>query len=820
MRKEGNRRRHNYLRTAIRAALALPVAGGFVVAPAIAQNQNAVEEIVVTATRREGTVQDVPINIAAVDGTRLTEQGFVNISDVLAYVPGINAVDQGGRNGNETIVRGLNADPLGQGGGNDNGTTVATYLGDIPIPIDLRLNDLERVEVLLGPQGTLYGAGTLGGAIRFLPARPDFQETLFEIRTDAYAISKGDGLSTDLGFTFNVPISDTLAIRGSMDRLDDKGFIDYPFVVQQPGVSEPDIDPNDPAAVAANFAPEEDANDQEVLSGRIALRWQPIDAVDMNLTYYFQDEDNGGRTVSSARGAYPSPRYASASRVLEPNEEENDLIALEIVADLGFAELTSATGLGYYEEVGQRDQTDLLISLEYSYETFPTFTAFTREEQEEEFISQELRLVSTNDSRFNWIIGGYYNKFETVATSAEFTPGYAAFAGFDRPDDLEYFSAQSSDITEKAIFGEVGFDITDRWQVTVGGRFYDFEIETQSTVDFPLFDPSFVAPSLGEVGDRPFDPALRQTGDGTLLKVNTSFDVNDDVTIYATLSEGFRIGGSNGGGPCPDFDPNATQGNCNLAPGQQFGPGPNDFAQFDERAFGPDTTRNWELGAKTQWMDGSLILNGAIFLVEWEDPQLSSATVNASIPITINADGAESKGIELSMDWRATDQFRVRATYSHTESELTDDVPSLVRTISPPGFGTAFEDGLSGDRLPGSPENQFSVFANYDVNLSSGNNLRFNFGYAWQDEVLSRTGALGDGLTLDEYGIANFSAVYSTDNWAATFYANNLFDEFAESGVQSTLRSNQAPLGSTVRSYLTQVLRPQTFGVRFNYRFN
>ena len=109
---------------------------------------------------------------------------------------------------------------------------------------------------------------------------------------------------------------------------------------------------------------------------------------------------------------------------------------MEIVADLGFAELTSATGFGTYEEVGQRDQTDLLISLEYSYETFPTFTAFTREETEEEFFTQELRLVSTSDSRINWIVGGFYNKFETVSSSSEFTPGYAAFAGFNRPDDL------------------------------------------------------------------------------------------------------------------------------------------------------------------------------------------------------------------------------------------------------------------------------------------------------------------------------------------------------------------------------------------------
>lgn len=808
---------------AIARAMAVPIAGGLFLSPAHAQEDDSslvpFEEIIVTATRREGTVQDVPINIAALDGTRLEEQGFADISELLAFVPGINAINQGGRNGNQTIVRGLNAEPLGQGSGNDTGGTVATYLGEIPLALDIRLNDLQRVEVLLGPQGTLYGAGTLGGAIRYIPNKPTTEETVFDVRADLYTIEEGSGISSDVGATFNMPISDVFAIRGSLDRRDDKGFIDYPYVVQQPGVSEPDVDLSDAAAVAANFSPVEDANTQETLSGRLAARWQPNDVFDATLTYYFQNEENGGRTVSGARGAYPSPRYASASRVLEPNDEENELLALEIVADLGFAELTSATGLGSYKEVGQRDQTDLLVSLEYSYETFPTFTAFTLEDEEEEFLSQEVRLVSTGDGPINWIVGGFYNKLETVGTSSEFTPGYAEFAGFDRPDNLEYFSAGSAEVVEQAIFGEIGYNITDKWQVTVGGRYYEYDIQLQSTVDFPLFDPGFVAEDLNAIAARPFDPSLRQEDDGSLFKFNTSYTISDDVTVYATVSEGFRIGGGNGGGECPPFDPNAAQGNCNLAPGQQFGPGPNDFAEFDERAFGPDTTRNFELGAKTQWLDGALTINGAVFHVQWNDPQLASATVNASIPITINAKGAESNGVELTTDWHATEQLRLRGSFSYTKSELTDDVPSLIRTITPPGFGSAFEDGLDGDRLPGSPETQFSLFANYTMPLSDGNELRFNGAYAWQDEVLSRAGGRGNSLTLDSYGIANFSAVYQTEAWSVTGYVDNVFDEFAESGVQSSRLFNQVVMDTSVRSFLTQVLPPRTIGVRFNYSF-
>jgi iron complex outermembrane receptor protein len=803
---------------AITRVLALPLAGAGFISPTFAQ-ENGIEEIIVTATRRAATVQDVPINIAALDGRRIEQQGFGEISELLAFVPGINAVDQGGRNGNVVIIRGLNAEPLGQGNGNGVGDTVATYLGEIPLPIDLKLNDLQRVEVLLGPQGTLYGAGTLGGAIRYIPNKPNTEESLFEVRGDVYDINQGDGLSTDFGLTFNQPLSDTLSVRGSVDKLDDKGFIDYPFVVRTPGVSEPDTDRNDAAASAANFNPSRDANSQEITSGRIAVRWQPSDSFDTTLTYFFQDEDNAGRSVSGARGGFATPRFASPSRVLEPNEEENRLLALEITADLGFAELTSATGIASYEEVGQRDQTDLLIGLEYSYETFPTFTAFTREEIEQDFFNQEIRLVSTSDSKLNWIVGAFYNKFESVDISAEFTPGYAQFAGFDRPDDLEYFAAGSSETIESAVFGEIGYQITDQWQVTIGGRFYDYEIELQSTVDFPLFDPDFVAANLDQVASRAFDPELRQADNGTLFKFNTSYEVSDDVTVYATISEGFRIGGGNGGGACAAFDPNAQQGACNLAPGQQFGPGPNDFAEFDERAFGPDQTRNFELGAKTQWADGRVTVNGALFYVDWQDPQLASATVNASTPITINANGAESKGIELSGDWLATDQLRLRGSFSYTKSELSALVPSLNRTITPPGFSSAFEDGLDGDRLPGSPETQFSFFASYDIPLANGREIHLNSSYSWQGDVLSRPGGRANGLTLDSFGVANTSAVYETEQYSVTLYINNLFDEFAETGVQSTQLSNQNVSGANVRSFLSNVLTPRTIGMRFNYRF-
>ena len=777
--------------------------------------------IIITATRREESVQEAPINIAAVGEAQIEEQGFTELADVLAYVPGINIVDRGGRQGNPIIVRGLNADPIGPGDGNNNGGgTVATYIGEIPLYVDLKLNDMQRVEVLLGPQGTLYGAGTLGGAVRYIPNRPDFSADSLSVRAEAYQYSEAESISTDAGFTFNKAFTDNFAIRGSLDVLGDSGFVDQPYIVRDIGVSDPDPDFNNPTAVAANLRRVDDVDSEDVVSGRLAARWAPLEWLDGTLTYYYQDSDIGGRRISSARSTVPAGKFDNAKRVLEPNKIKNELLALEVTADLGFAELTSATGFSKYKEDGQRDQTDLLITLEYSYESFPTFTAFTHEQGEEERFNQEVRLVSTTDGPLSWIVGAFYNEFEAAGYSAEYTPGYTAFVntpGFGHPDDLEYFSQSRTKVVESAIFGEIGYDITDTLTLTVGARSYKYDLKAFSAVDFPLFDAGFVPVPVSDIKNQPFDPDLGQKDDGILGKINLAWDVSPDLLLYATASQGFRIGASNGVGQCPEpFDPNAPQSVCALAPGQQYSESPDLFSSRDERQYTADKTNNYEIGAKSTWLGGDLILNGAIYFIEWTDPQLASATVNGSQPITVNAGGAESKGLELSGDWRVTDDFSVRGSYSYTRSELTAFVPDLVRTITPPGFGTAFEDGQSGDRLPGSPENQFSVFATYEQPFWNGD-LKWNLGYAWQGEVLSRAGGRGSSLTLDAYGLANASVVYDAGDWKGTLFVNNLFDEYAETGVTGTSLFNQTVSGANVRSYYTNIAPPRAIGVRFSW---
>lgn len=802
-----------------------------------ADSELRVQAVTVTATRRAESVQDIPLNIAAVGDKQIEEQGFDELADVLAYVPGINVVDRGGRQGNPIIVRGLNADGLGSGdGNNDGGGTVATYVGEVPVFIDLKLNDLDRVEVLLGPQGTLYGAGTLGGAIRYIPKKPDFAGDTLDVRTELSQYSEAEELSYDAGFTFNKALGQNFAVRGSLDFEKDSGFIDYPFVVREIGVSDPDPDFSDPAAVAANTRRIVDADSEDVLSGRLAARWEPVEWLDSTLTYYFQKSEIGGRRGASQNPAVPTGEYELAKRVEEPNEITNQLLALELSADLGFAELTSATGYSKFNDLGQRDQTDLLLTLEYSYESFPTFTSFTREKGKQDRINQEIRLVSTTEGPLNWIVGAFYNQSEGASYSAEYTPGYAAFAGFDRPDDLEYYSQGYSKLEESAFYGEIGYDITDKWTVTVGGRYYQYDLESFSDVDFPLFDPDFVPVGVSSLqdslqadfaaGSPNGTERTGQSDEGTLYKFNTAYQFTDDILGYLTVSEGYRIGNQNGVATCPAFDPLApdVQGACALAPGQQFGPNPGDISTRDERQYLPDTTTNYEVGFKTTLANGTVTLNGAAYLIEWTDPQLTSSTINASIPIVVNADGAESTGFELNGAWLLSEALSLRGSYSHSEAKLTAIAPGLVGTISPPGFGTVLLDGQDGDRLPGSPEDQFSVFGTYVLQVASGRTLTFNGGYAWQGDVLSRTGGLGDSLTLDSYGVANASAVYDAGAWQASLFVNNLFDEYYETGVVSTPLFNQVLTDAdggdvAVRSYFTYVGAPRVIGVRLNYSF-
>jgi len=763
--------------------------------------EKSIEVIQISATRRKGTVQEAPLNITALDGDVMKDQNISELADVARWVPGLTVTDQGGRSGSPIIVRGLNTNSSGPG---SDGGTVATYINEIPVSIDMRLTDVERVEVLIGPQGTLYGAGTLGGAIRYMLKAPQLDITTGEVYGDIFSVNESDSTGGEAGFIFNLPlIEDQLAVRASLNVYDDPGFIDYNYVVKEGGVSLPDPDWTDSSAVNDNLKKVKDANGEQTTTARISVRWQPTDWLDTTVNYFHQKQDTEGRSIVHHNALNSSNglnqvlgEYESAYRYEEPREKEDSLLSLEIKADLGFAELVSATGLSTFEADGQRDQTDLLIRLDYGYEEFPSFSAFTRELSDDKSLTQEIRLVSQNESALSWIVGGYYNKNETDGSSQEFTPHYDEFLGGSRPDDLEYYSVDRSETTEKAIFGELGYAVNDKLNVTFGARFYDYKVWAESAVDFPLANTIFsgAAPDAINLEFK----ENKASDDGSLFKFNANYQFTNDVMAYATISEGFRIGGSNGLAPCPDPLPEGTQKGCGKP---------------DEMLYTPDITTNYELGFKSTWFKNKLHFNAALFNVDWEDAQIAGATEVGQLPYTSNAGSANAKGVEISSRAIVSDNITAYATYAYTQAELTSDAPYL--------FNKDGSDGaVEGDRLPGSAENQFSLGLNYQTEVMNDKMLDVNYGITAQSDVISKVGLHDNAETLPGFALSNLSAKVSADAWAVTFYVNNLFDKYTYTSVRRDRADITSANGANIqRNYGHFVNRPRTLGLKFNYQF-
>ncbi|HZF28956.1 MAG TPA: TonB-dependent receptor [Gammaproteobacteria bacterium] len=773
------------------AAVATLIGGGLSVAPALSQEPGAVrqvdiEELVVTASRRETTVQELPFNIAAVTGETLDRQRLTSLVEFSRWVPGLSVIEQGGRTPSLMTVRGLNVRSIddGQFLGNGGGDTVATYLGEIPLYVDFKMKDLDRVEVLLGPQGTLYGEGTLGGAVRYIPHAPDTENLTFDLHGDLSSLSQADDKSYQADAVVNVPFGDgRLAFRGAVAYLDDSGFIDYPYLLRQPGVSNPQPNFNNPAEVAANLYRQNDVDWEQTLSGRLALLWRITDSVDATFNYYFQDQENGGRTINQ-RQAFNTGRYESGQRFLEPNDRENQLLSVELVADLGFATLTSATGFSNYDQVGQRDQTDLLLDFGFGYELFPSFAAYTRETSTEDRTNEELRLVSNGTGRLSWIAGLFYNKLETKDSSSEFTPGYPEFF-FGDPNalptgDLEFRQTRHLELDERALFGELGYRFTDRWQATIGGRWFNYDFSQIGNVLLPYVPES--DDSVSAVDDH-----------GFLAKLNTSYRFNDAVMGYVTISEGYRVGGANGAPPCILPVNLSVQAACAL---------PNEIP------IDPDTTTNYEVGVHSTWNGGKLLFNGALYHIDWQHIQTESTTVNGALRIIVNGGKAKSNGVELAFQSHGLEHWSFTSTYAYNEAELTTFAQGLVGGV----------DALPGDRLSGTPQNQASFYVNYYRRLASGWDLDAGYGLTSSSDVWTKVGLRDNGEVLGGYTVHNVSASLSKDRWSATVYVDNLTDKFAETAVRLDPSFIRNVNGFDLRRYFRNDLRPRNLGVEFRYR--
>jgi outer membrane receptor protein involved in Fe transport len=778
-------------------------------------------EIVVTGSRRRTTLQDAPINISAVSADTLSKERITDVRGLGAFTPGLTIVDTGPATTGNVIIRGINSGDTSDTGANTN-NSIGVYLGEVPLYLDFKLIDLERVEVLEGPQGTLYGLGTLAGAVRYIPNRPNLDKFTVDVHGRGYAESHSSSFGGSGDVTVNIPIvADHIAFRTVTGYYDEAGFIDYNHILQTPGVSNPQpargtlLSQNGfgtPADYAANFRREADLNYERTFTTRNQLLLEVNPEFKAYLTYAHQETKTGGRQ-SNAAGVLGTSNYEAPFRYAEPFDRKADLFSAEIYANVfNIAQIVSATAYTRQNLTNTEDNTDLLLDLNYGYEAFPDFSSYAINHEHYQQFNQEVRLVSTHRGPVNWVLGGFYNRLTQQTDRHEYTPGFAQYFNIDRPDDLEYESSSSTGLTEKAVYGEGTLHITHKWQVTGGVRYYKYNVSTVGGQALPLIgvgvDPY---PSTTILPSR-FTPG-HAAADGFVYKANTSYKVSDSLLAYFTYSTGYRVGGANRVVAC------TPQDLIRAAEGQQVL-----CALPNELFYGPDKTRNAELGLRGALFDKRVQFTLDGFHINWSGIQVPSQTIYGAIGIIKNAGKAVSQGVEFTTSIKVTPELVLQGNYAYTDAHLTSVAPNLI-VVQDPQEQIA---GEPGDRLPGSTKNSGSVQATYTYRVGNDATIAANWTATYTGDIYSRVGLRGFGTDIPGYLTHRASLTYRTKRYDVTLFADNIFDKYAVTSVgndQSSLDrirdANGAVAGNGVveRYYTQSVLTPRRVGIDLNFHY-
>jgi len=747
--------------TPLTAAIATALGSFTGINLAVAADQPAgiTDELVVTATRRDTSVQDVPYSMSALGGDTIEGLQMRNLSDIARWSPGLFQIDQGSREANQLIMRGLNAGAIGAPEllRNTQGDRVSTYFGETPVYINLAPIDIERVEVLRGPQGTLYGSRSLGGTMRYVPNAPQTDELTVDAHVRGFDMSKSDDLGYDVDGVINVPvIEDVFALRAVLGYHYTPGFIDQPYLVNEAGVSCPEPFFSDPGCTDDDLRSEKDTNDLKTTTARVSALWDINDRFSANISYAFQREESGGRQINSrdsmmvitdpgTGGPLDIGNYASGMRFLEENERDNKIANLTLTYEMEGAQLLSSTSYTSYEQEGTRDQTDLMLY--YYYGTFAALSTYTEDTTDDDIFTQELRLVSDDeDAAVDYILGLYYQDSDLLQESDEFSPNLFA-------DPLSYYADVKRDTEEVAVFGEVGYQLTDKWHILGGARWFDVD---DDIVSCSLFTPAC------ETGG--------ESDDDVIYKLGADYQASDDVKLFALFSQGISLGGVN----------------------PQNGSIPDDLLFVE-----PEKVDNYEAGMRSTLADGAVTLNGAAYLIKWTDIHVDDFIGGV---ITVNGGKARTKGLEFDLDAVINDNWRVAAGFTYTNGEFT----------SGPDDGT---------RLPGFPEQTISVNGIYSRDLSNGLGLRAIYGITAQSDM---TTGVTNSEKLSGFAVHSASVGVSGENWEATLYSNNLFDKYAVTGVRDDrgmIMTDGTVNNFALRRYFQNVLTPRTVGVDLRYRF-
>lgn len=802
-------------------ALAMAAAG---MSHAQAQEAFTLEEIIVTASARSQSIEDIPYNISAVQGDDIERQNIVDATDLMRTIPGISVVDRGYRNAgvvNSMVIRGVNVD---NGANGDIGLsavpTVASYVDQTPLFAGFLLKDIERVEVLRGPQGTLYGSGALGGTVRYIMNKPSTEGFDASVAGTTSMTEGSDGTNYSADAMVNLPLGETVAFRLSAGTLQNAGVIDYvnlyeladgkPVVAADDGscksVNDSSLTPDEVAFNGSCYGGKKDADSVSINYAHAALRFEPTDNFSLQLNLRAQkDEVDARRSVTEGADYNGNVygNYESGSTMLEASERDVQLASLDMEWDMGFATLTSNTSQYEHNGNGWRDNTSLWVTdrdwFHWLYPGNPRPVAYVNAGYEEEALVQEFRLVSNEaDSAIDWVAGVYYMDQDrsTFNTSYllgldEYSQACSAIGSNCLADGQWWLGAPLSEIdflydrretfTDLAVYGEMTFHLSDTLRVTAGARWFDNELTNSTAMDFPLFEGVVV----------PYEDFPAQEEDGVLGKLNVSWDVTQNSMLYATFSQGFRRGGAN------------------AVPTDGF------FAELNPETvqfYKADRVNNYELGIKGT--ADRLRYSADIYYVDWQDPQLNTSTAWWGFFIATNGDKAETQGVEAELSYALTDAVNLNAGYAYTDAKLAADL------ISPQTETVIAEKG---HRLPSTAEHVLTVSVDHTHTFANGLSLFSQLSGYYQSDSINSVQDTSVQDEFDGFSLWNASVAVQSENWTLSLYARNLFNEAGVTGsypaayMSTDTNIFENYYGNNQRNYLAT---PRTLGLSAKYYFN
>ncbi len=719
-------------------------------------------DIVVTALKRDTTVQHAPIAIAALTGQQLSAAGVVNITDVAKLTPGLVIVDAG-PGSRRVVVRGI------QGPGEP---TVGVYVDETPVigssgtandagakTPEIGLFDVQRIEVLRGPQGTLYGSGSMGGTFRVITNKPEFGKWGASVDGTGVATKSG-GKGGDINGEVNVPIADNVAARVVMFYRDAPGYIDNSRTGQN------------------------NTGDYRTVGGRAMLRYQPIDRLTLDAAAFYQ------RSRGSQPYWFPNlGRYGLDTYLQQPIADTLHLYSLTAHYDAGPVTITAVTSYldryqetsndldGYYRSLlGSSSKCASLYNhgaacgastlTAYNNHILSLLPTSAYQQQTVHDWSNELRASSSGDTRLKWTVGIFASKRSTSVDSPQWT-GDAATGEIITPPIVTSDRVIQTHLNQYAIFGEASYQLLKKLTLTFGirGFKYDQTNAGQTTIGLDLLGTTANARTV-----------VKASSSGKVLKFNASYQVDSNNMFYAEAAQGFRPGGVN----------------------QVLGL-PANFAPYKS-----DSLWNYELGYKSDWLNHKLIFDIDVFDIEWHNMQTSATTTNGAFSFIANAGAARVRGVELDIGLRPVRGLELHATGSYQDARLTQDQTNA---------GLA-APGKDGNRIPYVPMKQGNISAQYTTPLTETINGTARVDASYIGNSYSSFPPTDiRRVKLPSYEQVNLRAgIEAPDgNWGAYIFARNLLDK-----VGIAWAANNATTG-----YVPEVasIAPRTIGINLRKRF-